>query len=105
MAWKHARQSRQARGYGRQWEIARDAAMKRDKGLCQTCLAKDRVTVATEVDHITSKAKGGTDHPDNLSAICTPCHRDKTAREAAEAQGRPYRRKVTIGLDGWPEDG
>ena len=96
------RESRQSRGYGRQWEKARAAAMRRDMHLCQPCKRAGRITVATECDHIVPKAKGGTDDHDNLQAICTACHKDKTAREAAEAQGRPHRAKVVTGLDGWP---
>jgi len=33
---------------------------------------------STEVDHIVSKAKGGTDEPGNLQGICEPCHKAKT---------------------------
>jgi len=36
------------------------------------------VTLATEVDHILSKANGGTDDENNLQAICKVCHRIKT---------------------------
>lgn len=38
---------------------------------------------ATEVDHITPKASGGTDDPANLQGICKACHRAKTQDEAA----------------------
>lgn len=74
--------------------------MQRDKGLCQLCLQSHRVTPATECDHIIPKHKGGTDDQANLQMLCSPCHADKTQKEAAEAQGR--RLKVQIGLDGWP---
>jgi 5-methylcytosine-specific restriction protein A len=50
-------------------------------------MRQGRTTSATEVDHITPKAKGGTDDDDNLQAICADHHREKTAREAAEAKG------------------
>ena len=62
--------------------------MQRDKGLCQNCLRHGRVTPATEVDHIVPVAQGGTDDLTNLEAICTSCHREKTAREAQDARGR-----------------
>jgi 5-methylcytosine-specific restriction enzyme A len=52
------------------------------------------------VDHITSKAKGGSDDLENLQAICDDCHKAKTADEAAEARGRRVKRR--IGIDGWP---
>lgn len=93
------RASRHERGYGTAWDKLRLVILRRDAYLCQPCLAQGRPTPATEVDHVTPKAKGGTDDEDNLQAICSECHREKSTREAAEAQGR---RKVQIGLDGWP---
>jgi 5-methylcytosine-specific restriction protein A len=93
--WRHERESRHARGYGTAWGKARKEAMARDKGLCQPCLKDGRVTAAHAVDHIMSKAKGGTDDLDNLQAICRACHLDKTLTEL----GR--RRKRRIGIDGW----
>ena len=102
--WKHDRRSRQARGYGRAWEKARAAALTRDMHLCQPCKREGRATPAREVDHITPKAKGGTEALDNLQSICKPCHAAKTEREAAEAQGRTHRRKTRVGLDGYPID-
>ena len=99
MAW--SKQSRHARGYGSAWVKTRAIILARDNGLCLTCLAQGRPTPATQVDHITPKAKGGTDDHDNLASICTPCHEAKTAREAAEAQGRKADR-VTYDEAGWP---
>lgn len=72
--------------------------MQRDKRLCQVCLAKGKVTVATEVDHIKPKAKGGTDDIRNCQAICSPCHAAKTLADSG-ARIRP-----TIGNDGWPTE-
>lgn len=96
MSWPTT--SRHERGYGSDWDLARQQVMTRDKGLCQPCLAKDRVTPATEVDHVTSKAKGGTDDMENLQAICGPCHKAKTALD----RGVDYRPKRRIAVDGWP---
>ncbi|MGY6696094.1 MAG: HNH endonuclease [Roseinatronobacter sp.] len=104
MAWQHDRRSRQARGYGRRWERLRAAALTRDKHLCQPCKRAGRVAPATEVDHIVPKAKGGADTLENTQSICGPCHKAKTAREAAEAQGRTVRQRRRIGLDGYPLD-
>jgi 5-methylcytosine-specific restriction protein A len=96
--WQHKRTSRHARGYGTAWEHLRKEVMQRDKGLCQPCLRKNRVTAAAAVDHIKPKAKGGTDDLTNLEAICRPCHLDKTLRDA----GRRVKRR--IGVDGYPID-
>jgi 5-methylcytosine-specific restriction protein A len=96
MAW--SRESRHARGYDHRWDKLRKTILTRDKHLCQPCLAKGRVTAANQVDHITPKAKGGTDHEDNLRAICQPCHADKTTQDSG---GRV---KQAIGADGWPID-
>jgi 5-methylcytosine-specific restriction enzyme A len=98
MAWSPL--SRHERGYGYRWVKLRETILKRDCHLCQACQREGRVTIATEVDHVMPKAKGGTDDPENLQAICKSCHSAKSEREAAEAQGRRVKRKV--GLDGWP---
>lgn len=90
------RGSRQSRGYGAAWDRIRPQIMKRDNHLCQPCKRKGRATPAREVDHIIPKALGGDDHPDNLEAICTPCHKVKTKIET----GSKPRRE--IGTDGWP---
>ncbi|MGI9249613.1 MAG: DNA methyltransferase [Pseudohongiellaceae bacterium] len=37
-----------------------------------------------EVDHITPKAKGGTDHIDNLQLLCNACNRSKGVKTMAE---------------------
>lgn len=94
MAW--SRTSRHARGYGAAWDKLRVFVLRRDKGLCQPCLKRGRTELATEVDHIIPKAKGGTDDEANCQAICRACHADKTTLESG---GRP---RATIGADGWP---
>lgn len=62
--------------------------LERDSYLCQPCRARDKLTEATEVDHIKPKAHGGTDDIGNLQAICNRCHRAKTAQEGGGARGR-----------------
>ena len=94
MAWPTT--SRHTRGYGHQWDKLRKVILQRDSYLCRPCLAKGRPTPAQAVDHIKPKAKGGTDEPVNLQAICNDCHEAKTARD----DGRKVRAR--IGLDGWP---
>ncbi|OTG85834.1 HNH endonuclease [Acinetobacter sp. ANC 4558] len=69
------------RGYGYQWQKLRKRILQRDQYLCVTCMAKGRVTEATDVDHIVAKAHGGTDDESNLQSLCSPCHKEKTAME------------------------
>ncbi|KGD43391.1 putative phage endonuclease [Burkholderia pseudomallei] len=58
--WKSdaVRGNRHARGYGTAWDKIRQRILRRDSGLCQPCLQAGRVTVATAVDHVISKARG-----------------------------------------------
>ncbi|WP_286801395.1 HNH endonuclease [Marinobacter sp. UBA2498] len=62
--------------------------MRRDKGLCQPCLATGRVMPAVAVDHIVPKAEGGTDSDENLQAICKSCHKLKTENESKRARAK-----------------
>ena len=100
MPWDHGGKTRHERGYGHKWDKLRLTILQRDSYLCQPCLNKGKPTPATQVDHITPKASGGTDDPDNLQSICTPCHDAKTKAETAQANG--HKQRPTIGLDGWP---
>lgn len=73
---------------GRPWRRVRDQVMRRDGNLCQPCHRAGRLTLATEVDHITPLSQGGADLDQaNLEAICATCHGAKTAREARRARG------------------
>lgn len=100
MTWHHSGKSRHERGYDSRWVRLRLRILKRDGHLCQPCERAGRTTPATQVDHITAKAQGGTDDPANLQGICRACHEAKTLEEAT---GRAHKRKVVIGVDGWPE--
>jgi 5-methylcytosine-specific restriction protein A len=88
--WKPdaVRGSRQQRGYGAAWERLRKEIIDRDEGLCQECLRNGRVTLGTQVDHVTPKSQGGTDSPMNLELKCEPCHATKTARESQGGRGQ-----------------
>lgn len=78
------RQSRHERGYGAAWERLRRLILRRDHGVCQEC----KSAIATQVDHIIPKSAGGPDAPNNLRAICAPCHFAKTASESQRHRGR-----------------
>jgi 5-methylcytosine-specific restriction protein A len=95
MAWDRKRDV--GRLTGRPWRRLREQVLQRDKYLCQPCLKLGRPTEATQVDHITALAKGGTDKMDNLQAICTPCHERKSLEES-----HGVKPKQPIGEDGWP---
>lgn len=104
MAW--SRESRHERGYDAAWVSATKRILKRDNYLCQECMRQGRLTPLKvrprdhAVDHITPKARGGTDDDDNLQSLCADCHSDKTATEAAEAQGRDIRPRIEFSRDG-----
>ena len=101
-------ESRHKRGYGAEWDKVRKLVLKRDGHLCQCrhCKASDRTTIATEVDHIVSRAtaqalgwsKARTEHPNNLQAINSECH----VRKTIEEQGKTVKPKRYIGADGFP---
>lgn len=99
MAW--AKTSRHARGYGTAWTKLR-AIVLAEEPLCRICKRNGKVKPASHVDHMTPKAKGGTDHRSNLQALCAEHHTTKTLTEAAEAQGRTYKPRPTFNIDGWP---
>jgi 5-methylcytosine-specific restriction protein A len=63
------------------WEKLRQFVLYRDP-VCQVCGLRP----STEVDHI---IPGDNHSPANLQGICAdPCHKEKTAREAAAARRR-----------------
>lgn len=101
-------ESRHSRGYGTEWEKIRRLVIERDKGLCQACLAKGRVAMGRDVDHVVPKDKakklGWSDAQvnalSNLQYLCEPCHKAKTVKE----NGGVYRPRPEIGVDGCPKD-
>jgi len=81
--WRgHGGKSSTERGYGAAWRKLRDIVLRRDLFKCVPCKKKGFVTIATEVDHIINKSKGGTDDLENLQSICNPCHIEKTNSES-----------------------
>lgn len=83
------RGSAASRGYDYLWTKVRKRALERDNYTCVACLAEDRVTEATDVDHIIAIAKGGDRLSlKNLQSLCASCHSKKTAREDGSF-GRP----------------
>lgn len=55
------------------------AAHLASEPLCRHCALKDRVTAATDVDHVDGDAANNC--TSNLQALCRSCHSTKTVRE------------------------
>ena len=87
-----------AKDYGHSWTKLRAVVLHRDRRICQCseCKATGRIRLASEVDHILPKAKGGNDDLSNLQAIHPECHRLKSLND----QG--YTPRAYVGVDGWP---
>lgn len=68
------------------WRRNRLLALQRDHYLCQACLARGKITPATEVHHV----KELEDHPElglelsNLQSLCWYCHEETKRRKAPE---------------------
>lgn len=66
----------------RGWKKLRAAHLRRHP-LCEECLKRGIVTIATDVDHIVPH-RGDPSlmwNPENLQSLCHSCHSRKTARE------------------------
>jgi len=61
----------------RGWAATRLRILERDNYTCYICGGR-----ADQVDHVIGVAADGGEDDGNLAAICTPCHRRKTGREA-----------------------
>lgn len=62
----------------------RNRIKARDFGMCVLCQERGKVSIGREVDHKVPLWAGGSDEDDNKWLLCTPCHEEKTAREAAD---------------------
>ena len=60
-----------------------------EEPLCRPCLAAGRHTKSEEVDHIDESLPDPLwDARENKQGICKPCHKAKTAEQAAAARAR-----------------
>ncbi|SHQ58591.1 Bacteriophage protein [Mycobacteroides abscessus subsp. abscessus] len=84
--WKHSPRTFGAKRCSTtEWKQQRIKCLQRDERKCQ--IRGPRCTViATEVDHVTAVAFGGTDDLENLQAACHNCHATKSGREGRRAQ-------------------
>lgn len=78
------------RGYGARWRRLRAWFLKRHP-LCQ---AEGCRRPAEHVDHIIPKRAGGTDHTDNLQALCASCHSRKTLQEKKQYPTKKKRSSI-----------
>lgn len=67
---------------GRRWQRMRRQIERRDGSLCAGC-GLLWVPWRDHVDHRQPREQGGSDEPANLQLLCTECHADKSAAEAA----------------------
>lgn len=81
MAW----QGDPRTGTGR-WRKLRVRILRRDGYLCVRCGAKAR-----DVDHVNGDHTD--DRPENLQSLCQPCHKAKSAAEAAYARWHRHPRR------------
>ena len=72
---------------GRRLQKMRAALFARQP-LCVICLVNDRVSVATQRDHIVPLEEGGKDDETNEQALCEPCHEAKSKGEATRGRWR-----------------
>lgn len=56
-----------------EWNELRKKIIIRDKYVCQACQVRKRKSELT-VHHIVPRDCQGSDHPDNLITLCSPCH-------------------------------
>lgn len=82
--WKSNSQGPRSRGAPK---AVADQVMARDHYECQARLHGCTI-IANEVDHVVPVFEGGQDELENLRAICSSCHRKKTAGEATRARQR-----------------
>lgn len=73
---------------------------------CIGCEARNVLTVANTVDHITAIADGGPPFPghDGLASYCPPCHGAKTARGTEAGAVRTNKPRRGCNSDGTPLD-
>jgi 5-methylcytosine-specific restriction protein A len=69
------------RGYDAEWRKLRLKFLRSNPYCWDPFRLHGTITLATTVDHILAKAKGGTDAWENLQALCHSCHSRKTAIE------------------------
>lgn len=72
------------------WQLIRRKVLARDGGICLECLKDERLTFASECDHILPIRYYWhlRLNLDNLQSLCSVCHRTKTAEDKRRYEGR-----------------
>lgn len=85
------------------WQRLRLAKL-REHPLCQSCLERGIVEVATVVDHVVAITAGGDAYPafDGLRSLCAPCHNRRT--RVVQQLGQEITIKWGHDENGWPLD-
>ena len=76
--------------YDQRYRHNRREALRLAHWRCQLRL-EGCIGSATQCDHITPVSQGGTHEITNLRAVCTPCHKKKTATEGGGFRARQQR--------------
>ena len=66
------------------WHQIRGHVLKRDGRVCRLQTPGLCIGTATEVDHINDR-DGHT--PENLRAVCRPCHQERSSQQGGQANG------------------
>ncbi|MBC3931988.1 HNH endonuclease [Undibacterium sp. CY22W] len=72
---------------GRRLQELREQLFRADP-LCAECRRNDRITAATQRDHIVPLSEGGEDVPKNVQGLCDACHDAKSKAEAKRGRAR-----------------
>ena len=77
----------------KEWQKVRQLVYERDKGLCQDCYCKGKLTVGKEVHHIVFLTPENINDPsitlgeDNLVLLCKECHSERHNRRKNTVEG------------------
>lgn len=86
---ERARPSAASRGYGRAWQIKRDAWAKTHPYCADPFgFHHGQLVPMKIVDHIQPRKLGGKDDESNYQSLCGACHNYKTAHDGSRRRGR-----------------